>query len=122
MFKSDLQLLKKTDYQILRGDQIALSEIPRIKSLYNALYHEKHSKHSPLYNGHFFELMLKNDLLSFIALKKDGQIDALMGYYTRNGTITSPLFGYDTGQEQELGLYRMISTLLTLEAKRRECC
>ena len=53
-------------------------------------------------------------------MQKDGQVDALMGYFTRNGVMTSPLFGYDTEKPQSTGLYRMIATLLALEAKDKQ--
>lgn len=117
MFKSDLKLLRLTDYEIIDENKLSCDDIPRILALYQALYREKHSSFSPDLNHHFFDLAIKNKLLYIKALKKDGRIDAVVGYYHRQGVMTSPVFGYDTERPQKEGLYRMISTLLILEAK-----
>lgn len=120
MFKSDLKVLESTDYEIITEQDITPQDIPRLVYLYRALYLTKYSKFNPHINDNFIDLVLKNKLFSFIALKKNGQIDALVGYYCRNGTMTSPLFGYDTSKPQSDGLYRLISTLLILEAKNKK--
>ena len=44
----------------------------------------------------------------------------MLGYVERGGLITAPLFGYDTGLPQSLGLYRMLSALVALEGLRRQ--
>jgi len=118
MFKSDLKVLEKTEYQLNESHEITIDDVPRILELYNALYLEKHSKLSPHLTLKFIELVLTNNLLSFKAFRKNGVIDAVVGYFSIENQITSPLFGYDIQKPQELGLYRLISTILALEAKK----
>lgn len=118
MFKSDKKILLKSDYQVIESEEITRNDIPRIIALYRSLYLDKYSKHSPNFTEKFIQLALEKGTLKLKALKKEGRIDAVMGYYWRNGTAVSPLFGYDTTLPQELGLYRKISTLLALEAEQ----
>ncbi len=47
-------------------------------------------------------------------LEKDGQLNAIMGFFVRNGAMTQPLFGYDTSLPLGEGLYRLL-TLVTLQ-------
>lgn len=116
MFKSDMKILKETDYTIIDNQHISQSAASRISSLYDQLNIEKYSPLNPRFSKEFIKLALKENLLQFKALEKEGKIDAVMGYFSRNGVITSPLFGYDLSLPQDYGLYRNISTLLTLEA------
>lgn len=117
MFKSDLKICKSSQYEVINNDQIKFEDYGRILELYRELYITKYTKYSPQLNLNFIELAVKNKILNMKALRKDGKIDAVMGYFARNGVATSPIFGYDTSLPQDLGLYRIISTLLTLEAK-----
>lgn len=119
MFKSDLKIMKSTQYEIIENDQIQKEDYGRILDLYKNLYITKYTQYSPQLNLNFIELAVRNKILNVKALKKNGKIDAVMGYFARNGVATSPIFGYDTSLPQDLGLYRIISTLLTLEAKDR---
>ncbi len=54
------------------------------------------------------------EILHLRALKRDGKINAVMGFFIKNGAMTQPLFGYDTSLPQEEGLYRLL-TLITLQ-------
>ncbi len=65
------------------------------------------------------KLALKSPNWSFKALKKDKKIDAILGYFHLNGVMTPPIFGYDIGLPQSLGLYRLLSILTTIEAKQK---
>ena len=117
MFKSDLKIVKSSQYEVINNDQIHKADYSRILDLYRDLYITKYTSYSPQLNLNFIELAVKNKILNMKALRKDGKIDAVMGYFARNGVATSPIFGYDLSLPQDLGLYRIISTLLTLEAK-----
>lgn len=119
MFKSDLKILKNSPYQVIQNEEITKEDYGRILELYRQLYVSKYTKYSPQLNLNFIELAVQNRILSMRALKKDGKIDAVMGYFCRNGVATSPIFGYDTSLPQDVGLYRIISTVLTLEAKEQ---
>lgn len=117
MFKSDLKVLQQTDYEIISHEQITESDAERLVVLYRKLYIEKYSQLSPQFTAEFVKLALKQRLLEFIALRKNGQIDAAVGFIRNNGVVNSPFFAYDTDLAPEIGLYRMISTLITLYAK-----
>lgn len=117
MFKSDLKVVQNSTYEVINNDQIKKEDYGRILELYRDLYINKYTTYSPQLNLNFIELAVKHKILNVKALRKDGKIDAVMGYFARNGVATSPIFGYDTSLPQDLGLYRIISTLLTLEAK-----
>ena len=46
--------------------------------------------------------------------------DGAVGFFIRNGHMTTPLFGYDTGLPPALGLYRMLSMVTYREARERQ--
>ncbi|OJU80491.1 MAG: hypothetical protein BGO10_06235 [Chlamydia sp. 32-24] len=119
MIKSDLKLLKDTDYKVLKHDQIPLSAAARLKELYSSLYLDKYSKLNPQLNEKFFNLLIEKKVFELQAVEKDGVIDGIVGNYSRNGVMTSPLFGYDP-QKLEDGVYRIISTILALNAKEKK--
>jgi hypothetical protein len=117
--KQDFNLIEKEGYEVIDHHQISLAEVPRLVELYNALYLEKYSYNNPQFNEHFLELALNSKSLQIQALRKEGRIDGVIGFYEINGVMTTPLLGYDTSLPQEVGLYRMLSAQLTLEATKR---
>jgi hypothetical protein len=58
-------------------------------------------------------------LLHLKALRHNGRLDAIMGYFVRNGLMTQPLFGYDANLPQKDGLYRILSLLTIQEGLSR---
>ncbi|KYC38210.1 hypothetical protein WA1_38365 [Scytonema hofmannii PCC 7110] len=114
--KQDLNLIQQQGYEVIDSSQISSEEIPRLVELYNALYLEKYSYHNPQFNDRFLALALENKALQIKALRKAGKIDGAIGFYEVNGVMTTPILGYDTTLPQEVGLYRMLSALLTVEA------
>ncbi|BAZ37230.1 hypothetical protein NIES4101_31510 [Calothrix sp. NIES-4101] len=117
--KQDEALIKKNGYEIIQKSQLTFNDIPRIVELYNFLYLDKYSIHNPQFTENFIELVLKNPIWQFQALKKAGRIDGVIGFYIVNGMMTTPILGYDTSLPQQLGLYRMLSVLLTIEASKK---
>jgi phage pi2 protein 07 len=114
--KQDFKLIQQQGYEVIDSSQISLEEIPRLVELYNALYLEKYSYHNPQFSDRFLEMALENKALQIKALRKEGKIDGVIGFYEINGIMTTPILGYDTTIPQEVGLYRMLSALLTVEA------
>lgn len=119
LFKSDMKLLKNSGYEIVDNAQLAEEDIPRLLALYQDLYLNKYSNLNPKFNANFLQLMLKQNLLHFKALKKDGSMDGIVGFVTRNGKMYCPFFGYDRQVPKEPSLYRLLSTVLMLEAYER---
>ncbi|KAF3887524.1 MULTISPECIES: hypothetical protein [Nostocales] len=114
--KQDLNLIQQQGYEAIDSSQLSSKDIPRLVELYNALYLEKYSYHNPQFNERFLALALENKALQIKALRKAGKIDGVIGFYELNGVMTTPILGYDTTLPQEVGLYRMLSAQLTVEA------
>jgi hypothetical protein len=117
LFKSDRKLLKNSDYEVIDGEQLTEKDLPRLLSLYRDVYIEKYSDLNPNFNENFLRLLLAQKLMRFKALKKEGRIDGVVGYIQRNGIMQCPFFGYDRSLPQEIALYRLLSTVLMLEAQ-----
>lgn len=118
-YRLDLKHFQRTAYEVIDGGDLLPSDDARLVELYNALYLAKYSPYNPQFTEAFVRLALAEGLLTIKALRHEGRIDAVLGYFSRRGILTPPLFGYDTGQPKRLGLYRLLSTLTALEALRR---
>jgi len=112
--KEDLRVLKKNGYDVVSGKDLSDDELHRAVQLYDLLYLQKYSYYNPQFTFEFLKLARDEDTLHMYGLKKDGQLNAIMGFFVRNGAMTQPLFGYDTSLPLEEGLYRLL-TLVTLQ-------
>ena len=112
--REDRRVLRRHPYQILTGQDLADQDFERAVQLYNQLYITKYSSYNPRFTAEFFKLARHHNLLHFRALRREGRLDGIMGFFIRNGLMTQPVFGYDTTLPQEFGLYRLL-TLLTLQ-------
>lgn len=119
LYKSDLKLLDSCGYEIVEGNSLASSDMPRLLELYHSLYIEKYSSLNPQFDESFVYLMWKKNLLHFLVLKKEGRIDGVIGYLIRNEILYCPFFGYDTSLPKEPSLYRILSTLLMKEVQSK---
>ncbi|MCC6260438.1 MAG: GNAT family N-acetyltransferase [Anaerolineales bacterium] len=113
-YKEDLRVLRKHGYEVVDGKDLTAEELKRALHLYNLLYLEKYSYYNPQFTFEFMKLARDQNILHMRALKRSGQINAVMGFFIRNGAMTQPLFGYDTTLPPEEGLYRLL-TLITLQ-------
>ncbi|MBI5952498.1 MAG: hypothetical protein HY865_12645 [Chloroflexi bacterium] len=75
---------------------------------------QKYSYYNPQFTFDFLKLARDAETLHMYGLKKDGLLNAIMGFFVRNGAMTQPLFGYDTSLPLAEGLYRLL-TLVTLQ-------
>ena len=113
-YKEDVRVLRKHGYGVADGKDLNDEELLRALHLYNLLYLEKYSYYNPQFTFEFMKLARDEEILHLRALKRDGKINAVMGFFIRNSAMTQPLFGYDTSLSQEEGLYRLL-TLITLQ-------
>ena len=113
-YKEDMRVLRGHDYEVVDGKDLSNEELARALHLYNLLYLEKYSYYNPQFTLEFMKLARDEGILHMRVLKHDGRIDAVMGFFIRNGAMTQPLFGYDTALPLETGLYRLL-TLITLQ-------
>jgi hypothetical protein len=118
IFKSDLKLLKGSPYSIIDSDEILDDELSQLVDLYQALYIKKYSHLNPQFNVNFLRLARQQGILRFKALKSNGQIEGVIGYFYKNGIMLSPFFGYDPIKSEKNGIYRILCTLLMLEAQK----
>ena len=117
--KSDMQLLKRTPYEIVSSGGILDSEIPRLTELYRSLYLDKHCHLNPQLNTKFFSLTVRKNILTYRALRKEGRIDAFVNYFIGDGVLTGAFAGYDRTLPQKLGLYRQLVAIVISEARKR---
>lgn len=112
LVKRDQALLDKHGYEHVGPVGLTERDAARIVELYNALYLDKYSLHNPHFTEELIRSAIRSGVLELHALRRDGRIDAVLGFYRRGRIMTTPLFGYDTALPQELGLYRMLSAVL----------
>jgi hypothetical protein len=112
--KEDLRVLRKNGYSVVNGKDLSDDELHRAVHLYELLYLQKYSYYNPHFTFDFLKLARDTETLHMYGLKKDGQLNGIMGFFVRNGAMTQPLFGYDTSLPLEEGLYRLL-TLVTLQ-------
>ena len=112
--KEDQRTLRHHPYEVIDGKSLNEDDLQKAVKLYNMLYLDKYSSYNPQFTSKFFKLARDKNLLFFQALKNNGRMDGIMGFFIRNGLMTQPVFGYDTSLPQEAGLYRLL-TLITLQ-------
>lgn len=117
-FKQDQALARKSPYQMHAPGELKDREYARVLRLYELLYLEKYSHLNPQLTVEFVRWAHESGFLKIHTLRKDGEIYGVAGFYQRGQFITCPLFGYDTSQPQEHGLYRLLSIFLIEEAGR----
>lgn len=120
IIKSDLKLWRESGYEIVEGHQLSECEKKRVMELYNIHSIFNHSSLNPQFNHQFLEMMLKQQLLHIKALRRNGVIDGVVGYQIKNGVFFCPFFGYDKSQGDQTRLYRLLSTMLLLEATKEK--
>ncbi|QJD88037.1 GNAT family N-acetyltransferase [Cohnella herbarum] len=119
LLKRDDALADKHGYEKVDASGMTDEDVPRIAELYRMLYLEKYSFYNPQFSERLLEEALREGTLELFGYRRNGRLDAVLGFYARNGAMTTPLFGYDTSLPQELGLYRMLSSLLIELARDR---
>lgn len=119
IIKRDRKLMDTFHYTVVRPDEWNADDIPRMLELYQMLYIEKYSIHNPQFTTDFLQLALEQGTLQLYGLRTEGRLDAILGFFARDGVMTTPLFGYDTSLPAETGLYRMLSVLLIELATER---
>ena len=119
LLKRDYELLAKNGYTFVPAEDIADKDLPRIAELYKMLYLDKYSYDNPQFDEAFLSLAKQTGILTLYGLRKDGRLDAVLGFFSRNGVMTTPLFGYDTTLPQSVGLYRMLSACLIRQSREK---
>jgi hypothetical protein len=108
----DNKLLEKFDYQIR---DIHTDDYQNVEELYNQLYIDKYSKNNPQFTDHYFKNAALHNILQFKLVIKDTKVIGVIGYFVRDGVLTTPVLGYEIESEKGEGLYRVLSLLITKE-------
>lgn len=119
--REDLKLLESSGFEIVRGDGFSKNDLVRARELYGKLYLEKYSSLNPQFTQRMFEAAHETGFLNFVGMRSRGELVGVVAYYRSDGWITAPILGYDTDLPQTLGLYRLLTVLLTLEGERLGC-
>lgn len=120
LYKSDLKLLKESGYEVVELNDLSENEARRLVDLHRSVYVEKYSLLSPHLTDRYLDLIHREGFLKLKVIKKNGEIDGVVGYMIRNRIMSCPLFGYDRKKPQELGLYRILNTILMEEARQHQ--
>lgn len=112
VIKRERNLLMNTEYKISEN-----VDANRVIYLYNKLYIEKYSKYNPKFTEEFIRLSSKNKLLKFYCFEKESKAEGVVGFFKRQGVMTTPILGYNTDLPREENLYRILSMRLWLEAQ-----
>jgi len=121
--KQDAKLLMDGEVDVVHQDRLTLNDLDALRTLFRALFIDKHSHLNPDFSREFFELCLETSFLELIGLRWRGRWVGVLGLYVHPvaGWLTTPLIGYDTTLPQELGLYRRLMAILLEQAKIRGC-
>lgn len=120
LFKSDLRLWKKSGYELIDATTLPSKEYERLLELYSNVYISKYSSLNPKLTVRFIQHAVENRLLHIYAIQKDQSIDGVIGYFYRHGVMFCPFLGYDTKKPKEPSLYRLLCTILMLEAQKHQ--
>ncbi|RKH46308.1 GNAT family N-acetyltransferase [Corallococcus sicarius] len=114
LHRRDARMTEASGYQVVDGRDMP-GCAPRLADLYRQLNREKYMTNPPISEA-FFEDMRLGTRIPLRLLVKDGRIDAFYGISVKDDVLYSPVSGYDLSLPQEVGLYRMLNSLLMREA------
>lgn len=120
IIKSDFKLWEKKSYEVISQNEFTEEDERRILTLYHSLSLENHSICNPKLTRHCFNLLKKLPHFQLKALKKDGVIDGIVGYQIKENILHCSFFGYDKNHLNSTQIYRLLSTMLLLEAVKNE--
>ncbi|MFM2416852.1 MAG: hypothetical protein RL385_1575 [Pseudomonadota bacterium] len=118
-FRRDHALIAQQGYRAQHLVHVTPADAERIAALYGALYLEKYSQLNPAFTPAFVEAAVHHGWLEVHVLRHGARIDGVLGFFAREGVMTTPLLGYDTALPKERGLYRMLTALLSVLARDR---
>lgn len=114
--KRDRKLLRDSPYAVIGACELTNDDIRRMTKLYRDLYLKKHTPLNLQFNENFISLIIKENIFTVRALKKNGRIDAFVSFYVNGEVMTGSLIGYDMDLPSHLGLYRQAFAILMTEA------
>jgi hypothetical protein len=118
--KRDMVLLGRADYEVVPPDGMRSDDFGRIEALYGMLYLEKYTPLNPQYTARLLERLHEAAILRFFGLRgTSGRLDGVVGFFEQSEVMTAPVVGYETGTDQETGLYRRLMAIGLTRARER---
>ncbi|WP_080846038.1 hypothetical protein [Cytobacillus gottheilii] len=114
LLRQDASLFAKYMLQVGETPTNIEGYAPCACELYRQLYIQKYSQHNPQFNVRYFNEIMKKNLMHFKWIKNE-EVVGVIGYFTVSYVLTTPILGYNTKIGKQLGLYRMLSYLITKE-------
>ena len=106
--KNDKRVFEKSGYEFVVKKEYSQEELKEIVNAYNYLYLERYTNLNPQFSVRYLENITKEDIFTLWVLKKNGQIDACLGYYGFWEECTTPIFWYNSFDKRK-SLYSQIS-------------
>lgn len=119
LLRRDERLIAEQGFEVVPGAALSTADRARAMALYEALYLEKYSPYNVGFTQRFLDLVIEEELMEVGALRREGRIEGMYGFFEVGGSMTATLFGFDGAVPREVGLYRMLSALTTRAAQRR---
>jgi hypothetical protein len=115
----DLHLLQRTALTRAEAQDFSAADFIRVEELYRYLYLDKYSRLNPHYTAQFMQRWHQSGLLEFWGWRDEtGILQAVVGLFRQQDTITVPIVGYNTALPQSLGLYRLLMAQVFTVAMR----
>lgn len=116
--RKDKKIQEKYGFTIVRD--FGENDIKKMLELYEKVYIQNHTPFSPKYKKEFLQNAVENKIFHFVGVKKDNQLEGIMGYLIRDQTMITPFFGFNTDAEYSGELYRFLSILILEEAEKNK--
>lgn len=118
IIKSDLKLWNEKNYEVISQDELSEADEQHILRLYHLLSINSHSALNPKLSMHCLKWLKSHPTFQLKALKINGVIEGAVGYHIKENLFHCSFFGYDKLSENNTLIYRLLSTLLLLEAAK----
>ena len=115
----DLRLTGSTPLVACDAATWSSLDFERAADLYAQLYLQKYSRLNPEYSARFLAAWHENGLLELTGYRDDrGVLQAIVGLFVVEQTITAPIVGYELGELQRWSLYRLLMATVYHAAAR----
>ena len=105
----DMRLLETTNLLHVKNNEFKASDWDRVRELYDALYLQKYTRLNPQFTAEFLKWGQKEKLFTFEGYRDhQGVLQAIVGTFGYQGTLTAPFVGYNTKLPKSMGLYRLL--------------
>lgn len=118
--RRDDKLLMKNNMRVLTHEDFnPENDAKEMTRLYNRLNLEKHSGANH-FTEDFFRQSIKYKTLTFIGILYNNTLVGFTGFYQKKSVFTEPVIGYDISLPRELGIYRILSSIIINESLRNK--